>query len=207
MLSLADSASFLWRWRIYGETPPLDEPWDEVIAHAKHHFPRAGIHFADVHAAFAEAVSGEDAALAARITQLGELKEAGRLPQGAIIPALCAGDPRHSHARITKQRLTRSARRCRSWRGSAAAMRNAKCSRTRISPPACAPGATTRRPSAFRRGWRAVRRRATAVGSPRCRPASAEPPRKIRRRPSWPFCASSTGRISDMAIAIACLRL
>jgi len=91
LFNLADAASFLWRWRIYGETPPLDAPWDEVIAHAKRHFPRAGIHFADVHAAFAEAVSGEDAALAARITQLGELKEAGRLPQGAVIPALCAG--------------------------------------------------------------------------------------------------------------------
>jgi tetratricopeptide (TPR) repeat protein len=91
LFNLADAASFLWRWRIYGETPPLDEPWNEVIAHAKRHFPRAGIHFADVHAAFAEAVSGEDAALPARIAQLGELDHAGRLPQGAVIPALCAG--------------------------------------------------------------------------------------------------------------------
>ena len=91
LFNLADAASFLWRWRIYGETPPLDERWNEVMAHAKRHFPRAGIHFADVHAAFAEAVSGEDAALAARIAQLGELDQSGRLPQGAVIPALCAG--------------------------------------------------------------------------------------------------------------------
>jgi hypothetical protein len=91
LFNLADAASFLWRWRIYGETPLLDEPWDEVIAHAKRYFPRAGIHFADVHAALAEAVLGEDAALAARIAQLGELDEIGRLPQGAVIPALCAG--------------------------------------------------------------------------------------------------------------------
>src|SRR5260221_544596 len=91
LFNLADAASFLWRWRIYGETPPLDEPWNEVIAHAQRHFPRAGVHFADVHAAFAEAVSGEEAGLAARIAQLGELEEAGRLPQGAVIPALCAG--------------------------------------------------------------------------------------------------------------------
>src|SRR6266567_8293313 len=88
LFNLADAASFLWRWRIYGETPPLDEPWDEVIAHAKRYFPRAGIHFADVHAALAEAVSGEDAALAARIAQLGELDQSGRLPHGAVIPAL-----------------------------------------------------------------------------------------------------------------------
>src|SRR5213078_2237904 len=86
LFNLADAASFLWRWRIYGEAPPLDEPWDEVVAHAKRYFPRAGIHFADVHAALAEAVSGEDAALAARIAQLGELDQAGRLPQGDVIP-------------------------------------------------------------------------------------------------------------------------
>ena len=91
LFNLADAASFLWRWRIYGETPPLDEPWDEVMSHAKRHFPRAGIHFADVHAAFAEAVSGEDDPLAARIAQLSELHEGGRLPQGQIVPAICAG--------------------------------------------------------------------------------------------------------------------
>jgi hypothetical protein len=91
LFNLADAASFLWRWRIYGETPSLDEKWNEVIAHARRYFPRAGIHFADVHAAFAEAMSGEDAALAARIALLHELDQAGRLPQGAVIPALCAG--------------------------------------------------------------------------------------------------------------------
>src|SRR5437763_1399601 len=78
LFNLADAASFLWRWRIYGETPPLDEPWEEVVAHAKRYFPGAGMPFADVHAAFAEAVSGEDAALATRIAQLGELMGAGR---------------------------------------------------------------------------------------------------------------------------------
>ena len=91
LFNLADAASFLWRWQIYGETPPLDESWAEVMAHAKHYFPRAGIPFADVHAAFAEVVSGTEAGVAERITQLGELHESGRLPQGAVIPTLCAG--------------------------------------------------------------------------------------------------------------------
>jgi tetratricopeptide (TPR) repeat protein len=91
LFNLADAASFLWRWKIYGEMPPLDDAWGEVIAHAARNFPRAGIPFADVHAALAEAASSEDAALATRITQLGELLEGGRLPQGAIVPALCAG--------------------------------------------------------------------------------------------------------------------
>lgn len=89
LFNLADAASFLWRWRIYGETPPLDNAWSEVVAHSRQYFPHAGIHFADVHAALAEAMSGADGA--ARLAQLGELIEAGRLPQGAIVPALCAG--------------------------------------------------------------------------------------------------------------------
>ena len=91
LFNLADAASFLWRWRIYGETPPLDEPWDEVAVHARRHFPRAGIHFADIHAAFAEAISGEDETLAARIAQLKELIGAGRMPQGDVVTAVCAG--------------------------------------------------------------------------------------------------------------------
>src|SRR5712671_3270501 len=91
LFNLADAASFLWRWKIYGEMPPLDDAWGEVIAHAARNFPRAGIPFADVHAALAEAASSDDAALATRIAQLGELLEGGRLPQGAIVPALCAG--------------------------------------------------------------------------------------------------------------------
>ena len=91
LFNLADAASFLWRWKIYGEMPPLDDAWGEVIAHAARNFPRAGIPFADVHAALAEAASSDDAALATRIMQLGELLEGGRLPQGAIVPALCAG--------------------------------------------------------------------------------------------------------------------
>ena len=91
LFNLADAASFLWRWKIYGEMPPLDDAWGEVMAHAARNFPRAGIPFADVHAALAEAASSDDAALATRITQLGELLEGGRLPQGAIVPALCAG--------------------------------------------------------------------------------------------------------------------
>src|SRR5205823_11394455 len=52
LFNLADAASFLWRRRIYGETPPLDESWAEVMAHDKHYFTRAGIPFADGHADF-----------------------------------------------------------------------------------------------------------------------------------------------------------
>jgi hypothetical protein len=91
LFNLADAASFLWRWRLYDESPPLDDAWGEVVAHGKQYFPRAGIHFADVHAALAEAVSCEDAMPGVRVAQLTELLEAGRLPQGAVVPGLCAG--------------------------------------------------------------------------------------------------------------------
>ena len=91
MLSLADSASFLWRWRIYGAAPPLDEAWAEVAAHARRHFPRASLAFADLHAALAEAATGDDEGLQGRIAELRKLVHAGRLPPGDVAPALCAG--------------------------------------------------------------------------------------------------------------------
>ncbi len=91
MLSLADSASFLWRWRIYDATPPLDEAWAEVAAHARRHFPRASLAFADLHAALAEAATGDDAGLRDRIAGLENLVRDGRLPPGGVAPALCAG--------------------------------------------------------------------------------------------------------------------
>jgi hypothetical protein len=38
MLSLADSASFLWRWQLYGAGPPIEQVWIEVVEHARRHF-------------------------------------------------------------------------------------------------------------------------------------------------------------------------
>jgi hypothetical protein len=91
MLSLADSASFLWRWRLYGAGPPLDAQWAEVAAHARRHFPRAGLAFADLHAALAEVAIADDDGLQSRIADLRSLAERGRLPPGEVAPALCAG--------------------------------------------------------------------------------------------------------------------
>jgi hypothetical protein len=91
MLSLADSASFLWRWRLYGVTPPLDEYWEEVAAHARRHFASASLAFADLHAALAEAAILDAGGLSSRIAGLHGLVEDGRLPPGRVAPALCAG--------------------------------------------------------------------------------------------------------------------
>lgn len=89
LFSMADAASLLWRRQIYGENPPRDGEWAEVAAHARRYFPRAGMHFADIHAIFAEAACGDDAAARTRTARSAEL--AGSLPQFAIVPDLCAG--------------------------------------------------------------------------------------------------------------------
>jgi Tfp pilus assembly protein PilF len=86
LFSLADAASFLWRRQLY-EVGDASHGWLEVAGHARRNFPNAGIHFADVHAALAEAVPLTEQRIAEARTRL----EAGRLPQGVVIPELCAG--------------------------------------------------------------------------------------------------------------------
>src|SRR6516162_1629656 len=78
MLVLADAASFLWRWRVYEASPPLDDEWAEVVAHAQRHFPPASLAFADLHAALAEAATGDEGGLERRIAELRMLVHAGR---------------------------------------------------------------------------------------------------------------------------------
>jgi hypothetical protein len=51
-------------------------------------FPRAGTAFADVHAALADAVVGDGAALDARLQEMPDLETKGRLPSGPVVPAL-----------------------------------------------------------------------------------------------------------------------
>jgi tetratricopeptide (TPR) repeat protein len=91
MLVLADSSSFLWRWRFYDIEPALDQEWAEVAAHARRYFPQASLAFADIHAALAEAGTGDDDGLQSRISGLLSLARDGRLPPGEVAPALCAG--------------------------------------------------------------------------------------------------------------------
>lgn len=86
LFNLADTASFLWRWEIYEAGAPLGG-WPEAASVAGRHFPQAGMHFADVHAALAEGTERAEI----RIGQCRERLAAGRLPQGEVVPALCAG--------------------------------------------------------------------------------------------------------------------
>jgi tetratricopeptide (TPR) repeat protein len=90
LATLADAASFLWRCGLYG-VDPKDPPWSEVAALAEQSFPRAGLAFADLHAAMASAACGDSAGLERRIDTLGKLDSERKLPQGAVIPSLCRG--------------------------------------------------------------------------------------------------------------------
>jgi hypothetical protein len=91
MLSLADAESFLWRRQLYDAAPPLDDEWAEVAAHARRHFPRLSLAFADLHAALAEAAVGDHKLLQQRIAGLRTLVRDGRPPPGEVAPALCEG--------------------------------------------------------------------------------------------------------------------
>jgi tetratricopeptide (TPR) repeat protein len=90
LFNLADAASFLWRWQIYGTDGDVGD-WAEVAAHARRYFPAAGIHFADVHAALAEGATTDREGSERRIAQSTERLQTGKLPQGAVVPELCAG--------------------------------------------------------------------------------------------------------------------
>src|SRR5579875_3286018 len=110
--SLADAASFLWRWRLYDAAPSLDAEWAEVAAHARRHFPRAGLAFADLHAALAAA--------AARGACRRERSCRRSAPRSAPLPVAHRARRRRS-----------SKKRCPICRASAAVMRSANCSRIR----------------------------------------------------------------------------
>ena len=90
MAALADMASFLWRCGLYRAGPrPL--PWEEVAAYAERWFPGAGLAFADLHAAMAEAATSNAQGLDRRIAELERRAAEGRLPQGRVVPLLCRG--------------------------------------------------------------------------------------------------------------------
>lgn len=85
---ISDTASLLWRLRIYGHGVP-DGLWDDAAQYARAYFPQAGFAFADVHMALLAAASGDTAALAQRLDTLDDLVAAGRLPAGPVVPAVC----------------------------------------------------------------------------------------------------------------------
>jgi len=90
MATLADAASLLWRCALY-DVGPRPLPWEEVAELAKRRFPRAGLAFADLHAAMAEATIQEAAVVERRVADLERLAAERKLPQGQVVPAFCRG--------------------------------------------------------------------------------------------------------------------
>ncbi len=85
-----DAVSFLWRWELAGH-PRDGEAWRAAHDLATGAFPRAGAAFSDMHIALAQAVAGDDDALAERASQMDELVRRGRYPSGRCVPAVSQG--------------------------------------------------------------------------------------------------------------------
>lgn len=85
---VSDAASLLWRLQAYGHAVPRDL-WEAASAYAGPAFPTAGFAFADVHMALLAAATGDRVALERRVAALEGLVEAGALPAGPVVPAIC----------------------------------------------------------------------------------------------------------------------
>jgi hypothetical protein len=88
--SVTDGASLLWRLMAYGHAVPKDV-WDDAAAHAERCFPKAGVHFADVHMALVAAATGNRTGLAQRLGDLEKRLADGKLAPGPVLPAICRG--------------------------------------------------------------------------------------------------------------------
>jgi hypothetical protein len=87
---LNDGVSFLWRWELAGN--PRDRAaWRILHNLASGAFPRAGVAFSDMHAALAQIVAGDHAAVDARARDIEALADAGRYPSGRLVPAVSRG--------------------------------------------------------------------------------------------------------------------
>ncbi|KFG67308.1 tetratricopeptide repeat protein [Microvirga sp. BSC39] len=85
---VSDTASFLWRLKAYGHTVPAGL-WEDAAAYSEKYFQKAGFAFADVHMALLAAATGDKAAVEERVKALMALVEAGALPAGPVVPAIC----------------------------------------------------------------------------------------------------------------------
>ena len=85
---VTDGASFLWRLQAYGHAVPTGL-WDAAASYARPMFPAAGFPFVDVHMAMLTAATGDRAAVEQRVEKLTALLQAGSLPAGPVVPAIC----------------------------------------------------------------------------------------------------------------------
>ena len=74
--ALADSASLVWRMKIYGDTAP-QAPWSELIELAAPAAARPGPSFRDAHAALAFTAAGDDESFGKMVDGLQAMADAG----------------------------------------------------------------------------------------------------------------------------------
>ena len=84
-----DRASLLWRLSLAGKSG-LEPYWREVAGYGDRFFPRAGVHFADMHYALVAAAT-RSATLETRLAELEALAGDGRLAPGPSAIELCRG--------------------------------------------------------------------------------------------------------------------
>ncbi len=84
---VTDAVSFLWRCELAGH-PRDAEAWRIIHEFANSALPQAGVAFSDMHVALAQAVAGNDAALAERMRQMEALVREGRYPSGGFVPSV-----------------------------------------------------------------------------------------------------------------------
>ncbi|MBM3523056.1 MAG: tetratricopeptide repeat protein [Alphaproteobacteria bacterium] len=88
--TLTDSAAFLWRSELAGETR-RGELWQGVRDCALKSFPKAGLGFADAHSALAYVAAGDEGNFSRLVAESKERVAAGRYPVGSVVPALAEG--------------------------------------------------------------------------------------------------------------------
>lgn len=84
---ITDAASLLWRLSAYGHTVPT-ALWLQADTAAQKLFPKSSLSFADVHMALFAAATQNREALAARLATIEQRLAAGKLPAGAVVPAI-----------------------------------------------------------------------------------------------------------------------
>jgi tetratricopeptide (TPR) repeat protein len=87
ILKVVDATSFLWRSELAGH-PRDPERWRAIHDFAHKMFPQAGLPMVDWHIALADAATGDESALDARVREMEALLDAGRFPYGPAVPAL-----------------------------------------------------------------------------------------------------------------------
>ena len=86
-MRVTDGVSFLWRAELAGHARDA-ESWRVLHDFARRVLPHAGMALADMHVVLAEAVVGDETALAARVHEIEDKAREGRYPSGPVIPAL-----------------------------------------------------------------------------------------------------------------------